>query len=125
MSEWTNVRCIYDLSNGWFPDKDIIAGHMGIMTRFQSAKDDVKWNVEDNMFNLGSEGGVDVYFYPKFYSSESINDLHLHIDDRGTLVLIGNLRDCNRDEFVRRLNIFLQTLNKYGIIIDSGLVSIE
>ena len=56
---------------------------------------------------------------------QSINDLHLYIDDRGTLVLIGNLRDCNRDEFVRRLNIFLQTLNKYGIIIDSGLVSIE
>ena len=38
MSEWTNVRCIYDLSNGWFPDKDIIAGHMGIMDTISKCK---------------------------------------------------------------------------------------
>jgi hypothetical protein len=126
MSEWTYVRAIYDLSLGWFPKDCNEFDKTGIVARLESAKSYVNWlGKDDSVFKLGSEEQLNVYFYPYFGASMYSDGISMHFDDRGTLVMFGNLRDCNREEFIMRLNIFLKSLSKHGIIVSDALVKIE
>ncbi len=48
----------------------------------------------------------------------------IEIDDRGTLTIIGDLRDCWRFDFIEELNAFREHLRDYGIFVTAGLVRI-
>ena len=131
MSEWTNVRIIYDISKGWWRkgekgsiyDPDV--WHvLSTKMLLETVKYHLSFDPDNDVFRLGSESSVYSEFFPFYGSSTHCGDLSLEVDDRGQLVMFGNLRDCNRKEFIRRLNIFIKTLYKYGLRIDSGLVKI-
>lgn len=125
MSQWTNVRIIYDLYTTGVSKECENYRNLGIYTRFQSAKDALRWERGQNVFKLGSERNLEVYFSPYHGASWMEGGLTIHYDDRATLVMFGNLRDCYRDEFVESLNIFIKTLYKYGVGINGAIVKIE
>jgi hypothetical protein len=126
MSEWTYVRIIYDLEV-FQPkkEKDTFV-NIGATQRFESVIDEDLHNVNDSLFSLGSERNLDHHFYGEFGSTEYLpSNMYLKIDDRGILVLTGNLRNCSKKEFIRRLNLFIKILYRYGLSIGHGLVCIR
>jgi hypothetical protein len=125
MSQWTNVRIIYDLYTTPVSKECEDYRKLGIYTRFQSAKRALRWESERNVFKLGSERSLEVYFSPYCGASWMEEGLTVEYDDRATLVMFGNLRDCYRDEFIDSLNAFIKILYKYGIGINGAVVKIE
>jgi len=129
MSYWTHVRILYDIALGYPKDnKSIIdpdrgLGPLGITQLYRAALDD--FNYDKGMLKLGSEGPVDITLKVEYGWSSHWYDQRIRIDDRGQLIIIGDLRDCMKYEFVEELNKFTKHLQKYGIFIISGLVRIE
>jgi len=129
MSFWTRVRVLYDVRLG-YPKmekgtKDIEngMGHLGLTQMYHAAVDTLGYR--DTIFQLGSETHADISLKVQYGSSKNWNDKWIRIDDRGQLIIIGDLRDCMKCEFVEKLNEFIEHLKYYGIFITDALVDIE
>ena len=136
MSLWTNVRIVYDVSKGipknkrYFFDEEtsfIIWDNLSIDQIFKGFMQDYK---RPKLEELGSERGVDITFKADEHCSRELNPINykseIIVSTSGMLIITGNLRDCVKDEFVKRLNEFNKYMsNEYGIFIEDGLVKID
>ena len=129
MSIWTHVRIMYDISKG-APEQckealeDLQYEKIGITQLLESVRQNISYKKGRTLFDLGSEGGVTMTFLPFYGYSSDFGNMLLEIDDRGTLIITGDLRDCEREEFIQKLNIYIKELRKYGIRIVDGMVKI-
>jgi len=130
MSCWTRVRILYDIELG-FPkinnriiDTEEGFGNLGITQLYRTAIYELKWE-KNTILDLGSEGPVDITLKVQYGLSSFCGRQSIEIDDRGQLIIIGNLRDCTRDEFIEALNKFREHLKDFGIFVIAGLVSIQ
>ena len=131
MSEWTNVRIIYDIEKALpskFHSLDVYTWiSIPIQTLFESAIHDFDY---PDIQKLGSERGCIMKLipvvgasFPYPYEKEGFYSC-LQVHDRAFLILVGNLRDVNRKEFIQKLNEFRAHLRKFGISVTDGTVSI-
>ena len=130
MSIWTHVRIMYDISKT-IPRQptdvleDLQYEKIGITQLLESVKQNISYKKGRTLFDLGSEGGVTMTFLPFYGYSSDFGSMLLQIDDRGTLIITGDLRDCEREEFIQQLKVYITELYKYGIRIVDGMVKIE
>lgn len=78
-----------------------------------------------SILDLGSERSVDIDLKVFYGTSTHYGDRRIQVDDRGQIIIIGDLRDCKRKEFIVELNKFIEHLRDYDIHIIDGLVKIE
>ena len=130
MSIWTHVRIMYDISKT-IPRQptdvleDLQYEKIGITQLLESVRQNISYKKGRTLFDLGSEGGVTMTFLPVYGYSSTFGNMLLEIDDRGTLIITGDLRDCEREEFIQQLNVYITEIYKYGIRIVDGMVKIE
>ena len=129
MSYWTNVRILYDVEVGYpkhdnrIMDSENEMRYLGLTQLYETARRKLFYK-KRGIYQLGSEGPVDIDLKVVYGSGTYNGNKSIVVDDRGQIVIIGNLRDCMKEEFVEALNEFRKTLRNYGIFITAGLVSI-
>lgn len=135
MSQWCSIRAIFDIAKGSPSGKGLGSKlyynncwdtyeAIGIEQIYKTALASLRYE-KDTFLTLGSEDGVDITIKTQEGSSIFFQGRELSIDDRGQLVVIGDLRDCTREELVPRLNKFIKHLRGYGIRIEGATVSIR
>ena len=122
MSHWTYVRIIYDVEVPTRINQDGDFDIIGLTQLFKSAMYELEPN---GILDLGSERPIDIDLKVFYGTSTHYGDKRIQVDDRGQIIIIGNLRDCKRKEFIVELNKFIKHLRNYGIHITDGLAKIE
>lgn len=135
MSYWTTVRIMYDVSKGHPRKEDAcddnshyIWNHIGITQIFDSFMEDY---CRPRLEEIGSEGGATIELKElktsgMFASCPLSFGHNLTIREDAILTIVGELRDCYKDDFVATLNKFMQYLKDYyGIYVTAGLVKID
>lgn len=130
MSQWTSVRIMYDLNkcytkkNKHIYEYEDSFEYLGVTQLLETARKSMMLDGE-SIFELGSEKSVNIHFYPHYCESMFYKGGSLDVDNRGQLVMFGELRDCERCQFIEALNNYIQQLRNFGISVSNGLVSIK
>ena len=127
MSYWTTVRIMYDVQKirpkrHCKIDSDAF-GYIDIKQCFETANHELLFE-KNTIFDLGSEGCVDLHLEQCYDMSSFGCGESLQTATTGILTITGNLRDCTREDFIPKLNGYVNHLARYGISIMSGLVQI-